>query len=40
LQAPKHNGQIDMPDGECLHSGDDLVEWFSRRPHMGATTSG
>jgi hypothetical protein len=28
-QVPERNGQIDLPDGECLHPGADLVEWCS-----------
>jgi hypothetical protein len=26
-QVLEHNGQIDLPDGECLHPRDDPVEW-------------
>jgi hypothetical protein len=32
LQVPEHDGQIDLPDRESLHSRDDPVEQCSRRP--------
>jgi hypothetical protein len=35
LQVPEHDGKIDLPDGECLHPGYDLVECCSRRPQLG-----
>jgi hypothetical protein len=35
-QVPEHNGQIDLPDGEHLHSRDDPVERCGRRPQLGS----
>jgi hypothetical protein len=34
-QVPKRNGQIDLPDRECLHSRDDPMEQCGRRPQLG-----
>jgi hypothetical protein len=30
--VPERDGQIDLPDGECLDFRYDLMEWRHRRP--------
>jgi hypothetical protein len=35
LLFPEHDGQVNLPNGESLHSRNDPVEWCARRPQLG-----